>query len=93
MFTDGSKRKREWELLWCGEGVRGATLPKEASIFSAEAHAISMAVRIAEESQETKFVIFSDSDSVVRSLANVINIHPVCRKFVNDMHNFGGKAR
>ena len=53
--------------VW-GGGVRKASLSREASIYSAEIHAIQMAVDIFEESNAQLHVIFSDSCSVLRTL-------------------------
>ena len=81
LYTEGSKR---------GEGVgaavvwrtdaRAASLPTEASVYTAEVHAISVAVRVAEEIEGTKFVVLSDSHSVLRTLMNIRSKHPVCRR-------------
>ena len=62
-----------------------ASLPKEASIFSAELHALQMAVesirRTPMSAQERKFVIYTDSKSTLDSLNNN-NEHPVVRSIL-----------
>ena len=83
VYTDGSKSSD-------GVGAAAisarppctATLPKEATIFSAEAHALQMAVdsidRITSipNPLSRKYVIFTDSMSVIQSLQNLTD-HPV----------------
>ena len=64
-----------------------ATLPKEASIYSAELHAVKMAVdsitRVIRTSEQyTQSVIFTDSKSTVDSL-NANNDHPVVRYIIH----------
>ena len=65
--------------MWSG-GSQVATLPKEASNFSAEAHAIGMDVRVIESLEGMQFVILTDPRSVLRVFQNVRNNHPVCRE-------------
>ena len=48
-------------------------LPLESSIFTAEAHAIDLALNIISKSKHKKFIIFSDSLSVLLSLRNKIS--------------------
>ena len=45
-------------------------LPMESSIFTAEARAIDLALNIISKSKNKKFIIFSDSLSVLLSLRN-----------------------
>ena len=44
-------------------------LPSEASIFSAEAQAISLALKIVESSCHTNFYVFSDSMSCLQAIS------------------------
>ena len=94
IFTDGSKRKEGVgaAVVWSG-GRRIATLPNEASIFSAEAHAIGMAVRLAESLEGPRFVIVTDSCSVLRLLMNVRNNHPVCRHVLHNISALRGNNK
>ena len=69
-------------MVWNG-WVKSATLPKEASIYSAELHAIVMAIGVIAEAAETFNVIFSDSLIVFRTIRNNRMQHPVTR---NDKH-------
>ena len=86
LYTDGSKREEGVgaAAVWNG-GIRSAALPREASIFSAELYAITMAVRVIEELQGTQFVVFSDSSSVLKALMYKRNRHPVTRKLQHDI--------
>ena len=72
-------------VIW-GNSSRSASLPREASIYSAEAHAISMAVRAVHEIEGEQFVVISDSGSVLRTLLDVKNDHPVCRNMIHNVH-------
>ena len=86
LYTDGSKRCEgvDAAVVW-STGVCMASLPREASVFSAKVHAISMAVRKVEEMEGTKFVGMSDSCSVLRALMNIRNKHPICGRLQHDI--------
>ena len=95
LYTDGSKRDEGVgaAVVW-ERRVRMATLPRGASIFSAELHAIIMAVQVIGELEGERFVIMSDSCSVLESLGCVSNRHPVCRKInhkIDEMKEISGK--
>jgi len=69
LYTDGSKSKTGVGAAAISElGNRSASLPIEASIFSAELEAIRLAVNIVRESTPGKYVVMSDSYSVLSSL-------------------------
>ena len=87
MFTDGSKRSAGVgaAVMW-NSGEMSASLPREASVFSSEVHAISMAVRKAGELDGNKFVIMSDSRSALGSLDNIRKRHPICRALQHEIH-------
>ena len=68
----------EEEKEWSGGG-KSVSLPREGSIFSAEAHAINMAVREIVVKEETQFVIMIDFRSVLSGLSDIRTSHPVCR--------------
>ena len=86
MYTDGSKRLEGVgaAVLW-SKGECMASLPREASVFSAEVHAISMAVRKVEKMEGTRFVVMSDSCSVLRAFMNIRNMHPILRRLQHDV--------
>ena len=60
---------------------RRAAMPREASIFSAELHAIQMAVDAVRIMQQNMFLIISDFMNVQKELGNRVPEHPVARKF------------
>ena len=94
LYTDGSNREAGvgTAVTWNGR-KRSATLPREALIFSAEMHAITMVVNIiAEETTEATFII-SDSQSVLKALRNLRTSHPVAKKVIHDVHRIQAKDR
>jgi ribonuclease HI len=86
IYTDGSKSDEGvGSAAVCRETVRSQTLPTEASIYSAEAYAIHLALSIVRERSETKYVIMSDSSSVLYSMGNPTQNHPLIRKLQHDI--------
>ena len=94
IFTDGS----------VGDGAVGAAavcpglnlsarLPNASTIFSAEAHAILLALNFIDLSFKTKFVIFSDSKSVLMSLKNYNSQNPLIINILSKLSNiaYSGK--
>ena len=71
IYTDGSKKDEKvgaaatWEF-----GTLKTRLPNGACIFSGEAVALINALKIIQESERTRFVIFTDSLSCLESLRN-----------------------
>ena len=71
VFTDGSKDNgRAACVAFFNKTVLQKALPKKSSIFTAEARAIDLALNIISKSKHKKFIIFSDSLSVLLSLRN-----------------------
>ena len=71
VFTDGSKDNgRAVCAAVLNKTVLKKALPGESSIFTAEAHTIDLAPNIISKSKHKKFIIFSDSLSVLLSLRN-----------------------
>ena len=69
IYTDGSKGEAAvGATAVCGTVDSAASLPIEASIFSAKIHAINIPLDIVSMKAESSIVIFSDSLSVVKSL-------------------------
>ena len=66
--------------------MKMTSLPTETSIFSAEVHAINIALDILSEKIENHFVIFSDSLSVVKSL-HVHCLQPMIRRLIHRIHD------
>ena len=96
IFTDGSKSNdgvvaAAIQLNFPASCL--ASLPKEASIYSAESYAVQMAVdhilRINQinllPSPNKKYAIFTDSKSVFDSL-NIANDHPTIRYIIHKLH-------
>ena len=69
VFTGGSKANNKTACAAVKEKtVHKKDLPMESSIFPAEARAIDLALNIISKSKYKKFIIFSDSLSVLLSL-------------------------
>ena len=72
IFTDGSKT-----LAGVGASevyrtkTKTSTLPKITSIFTAELHAINLAINIVRSSEKTYFIILSDSFSILKSVTTL----------------------
>ena len=64
LFIDTDRSKSDYGVgaaaMW-GDAARMATLPREASIFTAETHAIYLAKNVILENPSTNFVILPDS--------------------------------
>ena len=86
LYTDGSKRREGVgvAVVWDG-GIRAATLPRDASIFSAELYTISMAVTVIKDLDGGHFVVMSDSSSVLKMLECGGNRHYICRRVKHDI--------
>ena len=71
IYTDGSK---DGDFVAAaavyGERVKKCRLPDKSSIFSAEIRAIDLALNLVENANSTRFIIFSDSLSVLQALSN-----------------------
>jgi ribonuclease HI len=88
LYTDGSKTDEGVGAAVVGDGIiRRATLPSEASIFTAELHAIYMASCIVEKADCTHFAIFSDSRGVLQSLQDKNTKNPSSRKLQHRLHD------
>ena len=76
VFTDGSKdHSRTASAAVLNETNHKKALPMESSIFTAEVCAIDLALNIISKNKEKKFLIFSDSLSVLTSLSNSLRTH------------------
>ena len=94
IFTDGSKQEKgAGAAIFCNGSKTHATLSHEATIFSAEAHAISMAIRRTDEIGNAKTVIMSDSYRVLQALTNVHTSHPVIRKLIDEVDDIKREGR
>ena len=71
IFMDGSKLEKITRCATIHKGeIFQKHLSNDTSIFSVEAYAINMALDLISESRNNKFIIFSDSLSVLESLKN-----------------------
>ena len=71
VFKDGSKDNNKTACAAVlSKTVFKKALPMKSSIFTAEARAIDLALNIITKSKHKKFIIFSDSLSVLLSLRN-----------------------
>ena len=83
IYTDGSKSDdgvgfgviHGQQLQYRARG----TLPKEASVFSAELHAIIKALTIIENSEHLNWTIFSDSQASLQAIAQLNPKHPLVK--------------
>ena len=83
IYTDGSKCNEKTGAAYHGEfGTRSYRLNNNSSVFTAEVEAIRRALKYIKISHLTKFVIFSDSKSVLESIQNQASKNPL----VNDLH-------
>ena len=86
LYTDGSKKTTGvGAAAICNSRTTKATLPKEASIFSAETHALLLAVSIIQKTPGHSFVIFTDSNSALSAMLNYLNPHPSIRKLLHQI--------
>ena len=78
IFTDGSKEgETVGAAAVCNGSKQSVRLPDHSSIFSAEAHAILLALNMIQQSVHTKFVILSDSLSCLQSIQNMNILNPL----------------
>ena len=87
IYTDGSKQEmkvgcaavfQNQELLKC--------LPNESSIYSAEVIAIDLAMNIIANHKSSKFIIYSDSKSVLQALQSKDSSTPLIRRLLDKMN-------
>ena len=80
IYTDGSKdNNRTACAAVLNKIIKTKSLPMESSIFTAEACAIDLALDIISKEKHKKFIIFSDSLSVLLSLNNKKLEHPLIK--------------
>ena len=88
VFTDGSKDNNKTACAAVlNKTVLKKALPMESSIFTAEACAIDLALNIISKSKHKKFIIFSDSLSVLLSLRNKKFQNPLIIKLLSRLNS------
>lgn len=93
IFTDGSKAGERVASAATAEGhmfVR--RLPDRSSIFSAELIAISLALSYISKSNNTRFIIFSDSLSSLQAFSNFDFKNPLLNEIINLFLTLRGKT-
>ena len=85
IYTDGSKKddKAGSAAVWSSGTVK-RRLPDGSSIFSAEAVALIDALKIIDESERDKFIIFADSLSCLQSIENEDLCNSLIQRFLAD---------
>ena len=92
VFTDGSKDngRAAWAAV-LNKTVLKKALPRESFIFTAEAHAIDQDPNIISKGKHKKFIIFSDSLSVLLSLRNKKIQNPLIIKLLNRLDSMSNR--
>jgi ribonuclease HI len=87
IYTDGSKTKNGTAAAAVGRGRQYlCRLPSDASIFTAEARAIMLALDIVDLTTNDKFIIFSDSMSCLQAILYLNLQNPVIVEIVERCH-------
>ena len=83
IYTDGSKSQKGvgFGVVYgqCLNNKARGTLPKEASIFTAELYAIHKALLLIENSIHTRWTIFTDSQASLQAIAQQNSQHPLIK--------------
>ena len=88
IYTDGSKDHNKTACAAVlNKIIKTKALPMDSSIFIAEACAIDLALDIISKEKHKKFIIFSDSLSVLLSLNNKKLEHPLIVKLLCRLHS------
>ena len=87
MYTDGAKSETivGAAVVW-RNAVRTTALPKQATIYTAELHAVKLALNVFAEQRMLKSVIFSDSYSLLVSLKRMQHDSPLARRVQHRIH-------
>ena len=87
IFTDGSKDvEAVSSAMVCGKKTVTLRLPSTASVFTAEAYAICLALQHVEASHERTFIIFSDSLSCLQAILHCKWQNAVISKILEKLH-------
>ena len=86
IYTDGSKSvSGVGAAVVHGSTKIMASLPTQATIFTAEVYALQLAIDYIKRVDRGKFVIFTDSLSALRALSNIRNNHPYVRRLIHEI--------
>ena len=87
IYTDGSKRGKKSRLCcYFSKKETLKRLPNEASIYSAETTAIDLAMNIIANHKASKFIIYTDSKSVLLALQSRDTSSPLITKLLNKLN-------
>lgn len=87
VYTDGSKEENKVGCAFVTKDAHQTLrLPDGSSVFTAEAKAIDLALDFAGDCQHQKFVIFSDSLSVLKALNHSSSKNPQIQKIIEKHH-------
>ena len=93
IYTDGSKTSQGVGFAAVSSNKTYAfSLPKEASVFTAELMAILYALKLAEELESNKFVVYSDSRSAIEALRSYSHSNQLVKQikvFFNNLYAKG----
>ena len=86
LYTDGSKKGTSVSsAVICKKYEVSARIPDKASVYTAEINAILLALDIITASNRKKFIIFSDSLSVLQALDSGKTDHPFLLKAITQL--------
>lgn len=87
VFTDGSKfSDRVGFASFFGHKTIKGSLPREASILTAELVAIEVALTEIETTSENEWTLFTDSESALKILKQYDPTHPIARSIINKIN-------
>ena len=88
IYTDGSKSEiGVGAAATTGSRTEFASLPKFSSTFTAETHAIHLALNTTSATRGKKFAMFTDSRSCLQALQKQIPTNPKVRKLKHNIAN------
>ena len=95
IYTDGSKNERKASFaVYCEYGYKFDRIRNDSSIFTAELEAIISALRYIEipRNKDKKFVIFSDSKSVLESIENQVSKNPLMNNVLDKLQELSSNG-
>lgn len=87
IYTDGSKIENNiGAAIIVGNNTYTYRLPVETSVYTAEAYAMLQATQHILNSEEERFIIHSDSLSVIQAIQKPYNRHPTIQRIQDNLH-------